>query len=90
MFFYIENAYFATGSWQRTLQLLDQEGSGVAMGLCMPKKERIVVTPANDTMTKELISMYDKRNITDFDKIDVKGLAPYDYRRYLDEYNPRV
>ena len=56
----------------------------------MPKKERIIVTPANDTMTKELISMYDKRNITDFDKIDVKGLAPYDYRRYLDEYNPRV
>lgn len=72
------------------MQLLEQEGRGVAMGLCMPKKERIVVTHADGTITKELISMYDKRNITDFDKIDVKGLAPYDYRRYLDDHNPRV
>ena len=72
------------------MQLLEREGRGCAMGLAMPKKEKIVVTHADGSVTKELIAMYDKRNVIDFDKIDVKGLAPYDYRRYLDEHNPRV
>lgn len=60
------------------------------MGLTMPKKEKLVVKMPDGTKAKELISMYDERNIIDFDKIDVKGLAPYDYRRYLVEHNPRV
>lgn len=60
------------------------------MGLSMPKKEKLVVKMPDGTMVKELISMYDERNIIDFDKIDVKGLAPYDYSRYLDVHNPRV
>jgi len=72
------------------MQLLEREGRGCAMGLTMPKKEKYVVTHADGSVTKELIAMYDKRNVIDFDKIDVKGLAPYDYRRYLDEHNPRV
>ena len=72
------------------MQLLEREGRGCAMGLTMPKKEKIVVKLPDGTMAKELISMYDKRNIIDFDRIDVKGLAPYDYRRYLDEHNPRL
>ena len=60
------------------------------MGLTMPKKEKIVVKQPDGTMAKDLISMYDERNIIDFDKIGVKGLAPYDYGRYLDVHNPRV
>ena len=72
------------------MQLLEREGRGCAMGLTMPKKEKFVVTHADGSVTKELIAMYDKRNFIDFDKIDVKGLAPYDYRRYLDENNPRL
>lgn len=43
------------------------------MGLTMPKKEKYVVTHADGSVTKELIAMYDKRNVIDFDKIDVKG-----------------
>lgn len=54
------------------------------MGLTMPKKEKIVVKLPDGTKAKVLVSMYDERNIIDFDKIGVKGLAPYDYRRYLD------
>lgn len=50
----------------------------------MPKKEKIVVKLPDGTKAKELVSMYDERNIIDFDKIGVKGLAPYDYRRYID------
>ena len=71
------------------MQLLEREGRGCAMVLAMPKKERIVIEQPDGSMTKELISVYDRRNIIDFDKIDVKGLAPYDYRRYLDTHNPR-
>lgn len=61
--------------------LLEREGRGCDMGLTMPKKEKIVVKLSDETMTKELISMYDERNIIDFDKIEVKGPAPHDYRR---------
>ncbi|MGN0902587.1 MAG: transposase, partial [Succinivibrio sp.] len=71
------------------MHLLENEGHGGAMGLAMPKKERIIVQKADGSKTKELIAMYDKRNITDFDKIDVTGLTPYDYKRYLDEHTPR-
>ena len=71
------------------MRLLEREDRGCAMGLAMPKKERSVIEQPDGSMTKELISMYDRRNIIDFDKIDVKGLAPYDYRRYIDAHNPR-
>ena len=30
-----------------------------------------------------ILDMYDKSNVYCYDKIDTKGLAPYDYRRYL-------
>ena len=66
------------------MQLLENEGRGGAMGLSMPKKESILVEQSDGSMKKVLISMYDKRNIIDFDKIDVTGLMPYDYKRYLD------
>lgn len=73
------------------MRLLEREGRGCAMGLTIPKKEKIVVKLPDGTIyAKELISMNDERNIIDFDKIGVKGLALYDYRRYLDEHNPRV
>ena len=72
------------------MQLLEREGRGCAMGLTMPKKEKIVLKLPDGTLSKELVSMHDERNIIDFDNIDVKGLDPNDYRRYLDEHNPRV
>ena len=54
------------------------------MGLTMPKKEKIVLKLPDGTLSKELVSMHDERNIIDFDNIDVKGLDPNDYRRYLE------
>lgn len=34
---------------------------------------------------KETISMYDSRNNIGYDKIDVTGLTPYDYRKCLEK-----
>lgn len=35
--------------------------------------------------SKEIISMYDSRNNIGYDKIDVTGLTPYDYRKCLEK-----
>ena len=31
------------------------------------------------------IGIYDKRNVTCYDKVNVTGLTPYEYKKFLDE-----
>ena len=37
--------------------------------------------------TRRTLGIYDPENKTGYDKVDVSGLAPYDYRKYLDSLN---
>ena len=44
----------------------------------MPGKKKIMDTG-------EILPMYSDRNRIGYDKVDVRGLTPYDYRKYLEK-----
>lgn len=50
----------------------------------MPKKQNKILTDENGNNYEALCGMYNSHNRYGYDRIDVKGLAPYDYRKYLD------
>ncbi len=47
----------------------------------MPRKQEIL----DEDGQKIKIGMYDSRNITCYDKVDVTGLTPYAYKKFLDD-----
>lgn len=56
-----------------------QEGHYDPTYFAMPKREKII----DDNGETIRIGIYDKRNKMCYDKIDVRGLMPYDYKKYL-------
>lgn len=48
---------------------------------CMPRRQEMF--DENKEMIK--IGIYDKRNVTCYDKVNVTGLTPYEYKKFLDE-----
>ena len=50
----------------------------------MPRKQNKILTDENGNNYEALCGMYSSHNRYCYDRIDVKGLAPYDYRKYLD------
>ena len=58
----------------------------------MPHKQKELVTvigpDGKPHQTGKLIGMYDPKNSLCYDRINVAGLMPYDYRRYLEARRP--
>ena len=50
----------------------------------MPRKLNKILTDENGDNYEALCGMYSSHNRYCYDRINVKGLAPYDYRKYLD------
>ena len=50
----------------------------------MPSKLNKILTDENGNNYEALCGMYSSHNRYCYDRINVKGLAPYDYRKYLD------
>ena len=50
----------------------------------MPRKLNKILTDENGNNYEALCGMYSSHNRYCYDRINVKGLAPYDYRKYLD------
>lgn len=50
----------------------------------MPRKQTKILTDENGNNYETLCGMYSSHNKYGYDSINVKGLAPYDYRKYLD------
>ena len=70
-----------TANIRQRLLKMQNEGHSDATFFSMPHK-----TPVKDKDGKitEYLNMYDKKNKICYDKVDTRGLAPYDYRRYLE------
>jgi len=64
------------------MQQMQLQGHGDPTFFTMPKKQQIYNEKQEVVTT---LSMYDSKNKTGYDKIDLTGLAPYDYRHYLEQ-----
>ena len=58
---------------------LREEGNDDPSFFTMPGKKKLLTDSG-----EKAIAMYSKENRYSYDKVDVEGLTPYDYRRYLE------
>lgn len=54
----------------------------------LPQKVAVTKRDEDGNIIKELLDMYDENNKTAYDKVDMTGLAPYDYAKYLRQLAP--
>ena len=75
---------------RRRMLKLQNEGHGDPTFFRMPQRIKKIEEQSVDgrlVETRRTLGIYDPENKTGYDKVDVSGLAPYDYRKYLDSLN---
>lgn len=81
--------YWLVANMKKRLIELRNSGYDDPTMFQMPHKQKLKTektAPDGTTRkTTETIGMYDTRNHVCYDQVDVTGLMPYDYRRYLEE-----